>query len=158
MYRERVLPPANKFIGSKQCLQIIILGFLGSWRAAGTLNIFPLFRAQPFGNNSIPPTWLENLEIIRNLTLPTTKVGGFSGYALRNRMRFLLKGLPNPTNIISSIVVSIVQYTTSLTYPLSVIERQVFIYRTTITTSLTARLKSWYLGYYPTSLFRFVGQ
>jgi len=30
------------------------------------------------------------------LTLPTTEVGGFSGYALRNRIRLLLKGLPVP--------------------------------------------------------------
>jgi len=41
------------------------------------------------------------------LTLPSTKVRGFSGYALRNRIRYLLKGLPGPANILGCIVVSI---------------------------------------------------
>ena len=42
-----------------------------------------------------------------SLTLPSSKERGFSGYALRNRIRLLPKGLPDPTNIFSCIVVPV---------------------------------------------------
>ena len=51
---------------------------------------------------------LERESMKSKLTLPGTEVQEFSRYALTSAMRLLLKGLPDPTNILCGIVIPIV--------------------------------------------------
>jgi hypothetical protein len=45
--------------------------------------------------------------ILGGLTRPGTEMQGFSRYALASAIRLLLKGLPDPMNILCSIVIPV---------------------------------------------------